>query len=757
MTNRLCLFMLLFACMNLHAQNSSIADSLQKSVKEARSDASKSILYAELALQYKLKDTTLAMSYLDESLKLASATSYSPGLAKYYETKGEIRLYYGLYNNAIDLFNNAISHYILAQDEAGHAGAIVDQGNAYLFLAEYDKALSNYQFALDIYERIQLQSGISRCLNNMGIIYKNHGEYSKALETYRRTVEIYTEMGDKMSLAEAFINIGNVYVILSDYDLALEYYGNALDLSQELGVKKSIAIILLNMGVIYNKMSDNDKALEYYNKSLKISHEIDYKINISKCLTNIGTNYTEMEQYDLAKEFIYEGLSIKMELGDRRSISNCYNFLAEIQFHVGKFNEAIELDQEALKYKYELSDIEGLARCYVGMSRSYLQLGDLKMALSFADSSLLYSESIDVTEHIVSAYYLKKEIFASMGNYSEAYKMSEAYKSFSDSLMNDKKARAVNEIEIKYQTKFLEEEVELLKLQTNLDAEKMRRQNLMSYAFLAISILLAAILLLVIYFQSRQKRLNAALQKKNLIITKQNLKLDSLIKTKNTILSIIAHDLRGTIGNQITTITLINDGDLSDKEEKNRLLSKLGNTATSTLELLENLLSWSNVQEGLIKYSPAQEDIKEIVKEAIKSLDQMLKDKKLSIKNNVDKSIPCFVDKYMISAMFRNLLSNAGKYSHRGGEIKISYSYIDKFHHFEINDQGIGIHKQDIRNIYQGESVSVQSGTENEKGSGIGLTLVKEYLEYHHGEMEITSDPQSGTSFTVKIPSTDFH
>ncbi len=756
MIKRLTLFLLFFAVLNLHSQNSIIADSLQKSIRAASSDSSKSRLLSELALQYKLKDTTLAKEYLDRSFKLASSSSYSLGLGKYYEAFGEIRLYYGLYHNAISLFDHAISHYLLAQDEVGQAGAIVDQGNAYLFLAEYEKAFKNYRFALDIYEKNQLPYGICRCLNNMGIIYKNHGEYSKALDTYRKTKDIYEASDDKLSLIDTYINIGNVYVILSDYDLALNYYSNGLEISQELGVKKSIAMILLNMGVIYNKMSDYDKALEFYSRSLKILKKLDDKINISKCLTNIGTNYTEMEKYDLAREYIYKGLSIKKELGDRRSISNGYNFLAEIQFHLGDYNNAIELDKEAIKYKKEFNDIEGLARCYVGVSRAYLKLGELKMALSFADSALTYGESIDVIEHIVSSYYLKKEIFAALGNYPEAYKMSVAYKSFSDSLMNERKARAVNEIEIKYQTKFLEEENELLRLQSSLDAEKMRRQDMMFYAFLIISILLAAILLLVIYFQSRQKRLNKSLYKKNQIITKQNLKLDRLIKTKNTILSIIAHDLRGTIGNQLTTISLINEGDLIDNEERKRLLSKLENTASVSLELLENLLSWSKMQEGLIKYTPTQEDIRDVIRDVIKNLGQMVTDKQLLIKNELDKSIPCFIDKYMINELFRILLSNAGKYSMHGGEINITYSFKDKLHHFEIKDHGIGISKQDIHNIYKGGPVSIRFGTDNEKGSGIGLTLVKEFLEYHQGTLEITSEQQSGTSFIVKLPCTDF-
>jgi signal transduction histidine kinase/Tfp pilus assembly protein PilF len=753
MRSTLYVTILLLLSIQVFGQQEERAERISAQLSAAKEDSARVRLLTELALEYKISDTLRAIGLLQEARELAAGTSDERGLGLSYEAQGEIRYYYGDYREAIREFERAKSWYNRSGLPERYADVMVDQGNAHLFLSQYDIALSMYDSARKVFSELDHIKGLVRCLNNMGIIYKNYGRYLEALNSYQEVVELSLQESDSISLTDTYINMGVVYVKQGDYHTALENFSRSLYYARQTGNRKQISISLMNSGVIYNKLEEYQKALDHFQQALAVSEQMGDKVEISRCLTNIGTNYIPMGQYDLAESYIERGLAIKQELGEIRSIANAYNFLAEIEYHRKNYREAIELDMRAIGLKHEVNDPEGLARCFSTLGRTYLAAGQLEDAFRYADSSLYYALPIGALEHITSAYFLQKEVMQKRGNYQHAFELYDLYKLYSDSLMNENKARAVKEVEFRFASLVLEEENERLKVQSELDALLIERNRKILLTLVPAIIMFAIAFILLLTIQRKQKHYNAALTRKNQVITRQNLKLDDYNRTKDKILSVITHDIRGTIGNQLTALTVLAKDEFRDDEERMVVLSRLANSASLSLGMLENLALWTRLREGSLEYQPAEINLSDLIDDVLRDFERPVSNKELQLKTEKCEQLTCFGDRSMIRSVLANLFSNAVKYSHRGGEVHISASLQDSQVHVRITDKGIGMTDGELLQLSGNNLSKGRRGTENEKGSGLGLSLVKNFLEFHDSELRLESTAGEGTTASFSLPS----
>lgn len=745
---RIALYMNIMLLLAVHAsgQQEERRAAISNQLAVTKEDSARIRLLSELALEYKIRDTLQAMKILREAEELAISTSDNRGLGLCCESRGKIRYYHGYYEKAIRDFERSKTYYTSADLPGKFAGVMVDQGNAHLFLSQYDIALSKYDSARQVFEEIDHVSGLVRCLNNMGIIYKNYGKYREALDCYQKVIDLSLQNLDSLSLTDTYINIGVVYVRQGDYSNALENFNKSLYFARQTNNKKQESISLLNKGVIYYKLQEYEASLDHYRRALEVSSQMGDKVEISRCLTNIGTNYISLGQYDLAESYINKALTIKKELGDQRSIANNYNFLAEVAYHRGNFKEAIALDMQAIKLKHEVNDPDGLARCFNTLGRTYLADGQFEQAFSYADSSLHYGVSIGALEHITDAYFLQKEVMEQRKNYKEAYERYDLYKMYSDSLMDERKARAIKEIQFRYESRVLEEENERLSVQAELDAFLIERSRKIMLTLVPAIVLFAFAIILLLTIQRRQKQYNTELTRQNQVITRQNLKLDDYNRTKDKILSVITHDIRGTLGNQFTALSVLAKGQFKDEDERTIVFSRLAQSAALSIGMLENLALWTRLREGSLEYVPEKIDLSELMNEVTDQADKLVCNKEIILRKDSPGDMTCQADRRMIRNILANLVSNAIKYSHRGGEVHISVMKIEHRMHVCVRDHGIGMTEGELVQLSDGGLLKGRRGTENEKGSGLGLTLVNRFLAYHKSELLLESTPDVGTT-----------
>ncbi len=229
-----------------------------------------------------------------------------------------------------------------------------------------------------------------------------------------------------------------------------------------------------------------------------------------------------------------------------------------------------------------------------------------------------------------------------------------------------------------------------------------------------------------------------------------NKRLLDINEEKDKLFSIIAHDLRSPLASLNQILLMHAEGNLS-KSEFEMLVSKISKNATQTSELLENLLHWSSSQLKGFKVNKQHININQIASEKIDMLLPLAQQKNITIHNNAPNDIFAFADANMIKIIIRNLLSNAIKFSPRNTTVTIDAVMENNYVKVSVKDEGIGINIEDVALLFVGLNHTTP-GTENEKGTGIGLALCKEFIEKNDGKILAEKLSDKGSHFYFTLP-----
>ncbi len=237
-------------------------------------------------------------------------------------------------------------------------------------------------------------------------------------------------------------------------------------------------------------------------------------------------------------------------------------------------------------------------------------------------------------------------------------------------------------------------------------------------------------------------------------LKKSTQNLIKLNETKDRFISIISHDLRTPFSSILGfTDLLINDSELTE-EEKRQYINYIQESSYSMLALVNSLLDWTRLQTGRIKFEPQKFDCIQVINDAINNLAGVSINKGIEIINLIKDERLVFADKHLLLQVFNNLLSNAIKFTGHGGRIFISVTSTDnpRFMEFSVKDTGVGIKPENLDKLFSIESKFTSEGTAGEKGSGLGLSLVKEIIERHGGKISVASKYGEGSDFRFTLP-----
>jgi len=225
-----------------------------------------------------------------------------------------------------------------------------------------------------------------------------------------------------------------------------------------------------------------------------------------------------------------------------------------------------------------------------------------------------------------------------------------------------------------------------------------------------------------------------------------------LNETKDTILAIIGHDLRGPIGSIMQISELIAEKDDVTESELYQYLGFIKDLSKRTFELLENLLQWATHNKNALSYNPVIINLNEIIDKKFMILDYRFIEKNITVEKNYSGVFTAYADKIMIESVVRNLLSNAIKFTNKNGKISINMTTDNEFIKIEISDNGIGISQDNIDRILSDNEFYTTFGTNAEKGSGLGLKLCKSFIKLNGGTLQISSKIKKGSTFSFNLP-----
>ena len=230
-------------------------------------------------------------------------------------------------------------------------------------------------------------------------------------------------------------------------------------------------------------------------------------------------------------------------------------------------------------------------------------------------------------------------------------------------------------------------------------------------------------------------------------------RLHELNATKDKFFSIIGHDLKGPfntiLGFSDLLIEQVNDKNYKGVEKFASIIQRSSNNA---MNLLTNLLEWSRSQSGSMDFNPEYFEIFAFINEVIEISDDFAKQKSITVSKELPHSLPVFADKAMVNTILRNLISNAIKFTNKGGEIIITAKQEQDELIISVSDNGVGIGKKELEKLFRIDESHSTLGTQNEKGTGLGLILCKEFVDHHGGKIWAESKTGRGSNFKFSLP-----
>ena len=227
--------------------------------------------------------------------------------------------------------------------------------------------------------------------------------------------------------------------------------------------------------------------------------------------------------------------------------------------------------------------------------------------------------------------------------------------------------------------------------------------------------------------------------------------LRKLVATRDMYFSIIAHDLRGPIGSFAGLTEMMNTSSL-DKESEKEIISELAKLSKSTFELLENLLIWARSQRGDVALNLTQINLSTLVEIVLSPLKTLAQQKNILLINEVKDGTTVFADSEALSLIIRNIVSNSIKFTKSGGRVLVSSKKRDNLMEISIIDNGIGMPKEVADRLFTSDGYQTRRGTDNEKGSGLGLMMSSEFVKRMGGEIKVESIENIGTRVFFTVP-----
>lgn len=250
------------------------------------------------------------------------------------------------------------------------------------------------------------------------------------------------------------------------------------------------------------------------------------------------------------------------------------------------------------------------------------------------------------------------------------------------------------------------------------------------------------------------KERTAELEAQKIELKQKNAQLHELNASKDKLFSIISHDLRSPFQALLGYSQLLEETiETASKDEIKSDIKRLQKTVEQLYALLENLLTWSTIQRGIIKYHLEEVELDKVVESNLELFTPKAEQKQITLKNSITKGLIVYADSNMVNTILRNLISNALKFTPAGGIVEIlTQPYHETDIEITVSDSGIGIKPEDISKLFRIDMQYTNTGTDGEQGTGLGLNLCKDLIEKNGGTIWLESEVGKGTNFKFTLP-----
>jgi signal transduction histidine kinase len=583
------------------------------------------------------------------------------------------------------------------------------------------KMISSYQDKCNYYEVVRYIQKLIPLLEEQGdsfnrAVYfsalgeakRNLGQLTDAMECYNASNRILENTGQEninRLKIENLLNIAIIYCHNKNFEMAEKINRECINLveEQKFSMEKMhmLARCYHGLSVIYcdcsQKLNGNEKkqkleaSVEWGLKAYQLSIEYnDTPLNIARRTTIVGQVYAAGKEYGKAKHYFDEALNLAKEYNYYYISAKIFEELAIIESTTGNDSNT--------QYYFEQS-------------------------INFAKES---KNDLSLLQVLKTAYETYRE-----KNAVKALDYYEKYISLKDTIFDMNQKQLISEFQVKYET--AEKELEISR-----QALVISRQNIRHIIFVVVLGLTAVILILLwctLHYRTKRNR----------ILAKMN-------ATKDKLFSIISHEMKNpAIAQRDALQMLLDRAGEWDATSLTQIHSELLKSAGNQVELLHNLLNWARMQTGGISYVPVTFDMVAEVRPDILLIQNQAERKGITFEVDVSPEAIVTGDCNMLVTVVRNLLTNAVKFTGKGGRMTFKVEKNGCNYTVTVSNTGSGMSSEQLRNLFCMESQHSKTGTAGERGSGLGLIVCKEFLEKHGSILHVENEEGKGSKFWFTI------
>jgi signal transduction histidine kinase/Tfp pilus assembly protein PilF len=694
------------------------------------------------------------------ALTLAQKTKNDTMIIKSWLAMGANLRLQGKNDEAFILFQDALQLSQNIHFERGICQSILESGTIFYIRGKYEKSGELFSKALELAQRELFFDLEATCLNFMGKYFHTTGRFDESVVYYKRAIEIYKSRGNMIQSASVLLSLGKTYNNDGNLYMALRCYLEAYDVCEQTNDFINLADVCNHLGTIYLALNQPDRSMEYHRKALAYRVTLNTPEGMANSFNNIGKVFLAKNNPDSARVYFSKALKncerISYTKGKVKALTN-----------LAKAYNLLSMPAKADLYLLESLSISKKTGYDAGVAEASLELGKTLLALNQNDSArktfelcLYKAKSANLTELNHDGYWGLYQCYNSQKDYQKSLKYYTLFSQAEKKLMEAENSHKLSELRLTFESEKKENDNEVLRKDNELKKMTILRKDALVWMVL-IALAFTAVFTILLYsrFESnikankRLKQLNNKITKQNKELDKLNKELENANREKDKIFSIITHELRNPLyWFQNLTEMLSLKYTKMPPEKVQKTLGALDESAKNAFHLMDNLLHWSRSRLNRITPVITDHSLEKLIHESSRMYDTILKQKNIQLTVDLPADSFIKVDADLFMCVVRNLVSNAIKYTPDNGIIEITSTQKKQNYIISVTDSGTGIDPKQKKSIFTTENESSSTGLMNEKGSGFGLKLCKEFVEMNKGKIWIADNTVSGTSFCFTVP-----
>jgi signal transduction histidine kinase/Tfp pilus assembly protein PilF len=544
------------------------------------------------------------------------------------------------------------------------------------------------------------------------------------------------------------LRLKGIYEDLSNnYEKAIEYYLQSLQAARLIHAPEYEMVALSDLAIAYFAIRQPEKAKEFYLQCARMS-EADGKVpSLINTYNNLAVIYTQLKQYDSSRILLEKAVQLgrPLERQGRISLASTYNNLGNLYFKEKKYDEALPFFKQNLIKHTRSNDLNGLWVARLNLADVYIEKHQFDSATFYAESAMELAQRLESKSKEADTYSILAKLAEYRGKYNKAYQYIKKWYSLDTAILHSDTYKTIAALQERFHAGEREAENKLLQEKVEMETLRSRELTLVAVALAIIGILIAIGFVI-------KRNAHRRLQETNDLIIQQNEKLSELNYEKNSLISIVSHDLNTPFATiQVWGQVLQNDMNRLT-EEQQKAMNRILQAGAYGERLIMQILDVERADIGNHKMQLERIELKALAEEMIDNFRPMADKKNIRLHvEAVGKKLFILSDRYLVSRICENLLSNAIKYTPPGKNVWMTVSDEQDAVVIKVRDEGVGIEKEELPYLFSKYSKISSQPTDGEVSNGLGLSIVKRIVEELNGRITCESEIGKGSVFTVVL------